>query len=134
MCFAMCTSDRYLDLESGIINTKEQCKLEDGELGLQKVCIKSSRRRHTIDATIEFESANDCVKYNSAGDTDYEVSVTMPPASMGNPSSTTVETDVEKCSNPVVTEETLITSVAYEYGIPPQEVDGPVVHPRVELG
>ncbi|WP_207586959.1 hypothetical protein [Halomontanus rarus] len=134
ICFDVSNSDRNLDLESGVLDTEDQCKLNENESGIQRVCIKSSKRRHTIDAEIELGSQNNCVEYNSSGVTTCEESITMPPAKIGSPSSAVINVDISQCSNQTLSEETLETRITYEYGTPSQEITGPSVFPRIHLG
>lgn len=133
ICFDDSSRDRNLDLESGVLDTEDQCKLKEDESGVQRVCVKSSKRRHTIDAEIELGSQNNCVEYNSRGVTTCTESVTMAPAKIGSPSSAVIDVDISQYNNQTISEETLETKITYEYGNPSQEITGPSVFPRIHL-
>ena len=124
------TSDRYLDLIAGIIETESECTLDKS--GKQFVRIISSKRRYPVEANIELTSPNDCVGFENDGCT-HKDSVSIVPATVGSDSKVEKKYNIESNSRPSMGTETMSVKIDYEYGSNSFLRSGPRVSPEIDL-
>lgn len=124
------SSDRYLDLVTGVVETESECILE--ESGRQFVRIISSKRRYPVEATINMNSPNDCIEFENNGSTHQDI-ITIAPAIVGSNSKIEKNFDIESIDQSSMGGETISVSIDYGCGSDSSSRSGPQVTPKVEL-